>query len=482
MITVSRPGYEGRGRNNAHHVRVGANMPELTFQLMPNATITGRVTLSTGDEADGIHVIICRQRYVNGHEQWTQSGSATTDSEGVFRMGDLDAPGTYLLYTMSSTDRVGQVSERAARYGYPSVIYPGVTDVAAAGLITIAPGQQATADFVLTRQKLYPVTIAAPQGGGGASMQIFDISGRALGFSTQWDQQAGVGRVNLPSGHYYAELHDRSPRYAPLQGRMEAYGRVEFTVADGPVSGLSMTLSPSLPVAVHIHKVFTAGSETGAQNGGEATDSSPGLNLNLTSADSFGNRGMGGNLHHPEGSSDNTLFELSNVTPGRYWVTVNPYQGYVSALTSGGADLLRDPLTIGAGNTTAPIEITLRNDAGSISGQLNFSSSTSDTAGASATEVLGEVQFTNVYAVPLFPSAQQFGQTAESRETQFTIANLVPGSYRVFAVDQYIDFASFSPEERQRYLNKGETVKVDPNGIANVQLDVIRVADMGPPE
>src|ERR1039458_4728204 len=72
-ITVRRPGY-GQGIETRHEVKVDADTPALTFYLTPEASITGRVTLSGGDEADGLHFFIYRKRNVEGHERWMQSG------------------------------------------------------------------------------------------------------------------------------------------------------------------------------------------------------------------------------------------------------------------------------------------------------------------------------------------------------------------------------------------------------------------------
>jgi hypothetical protein len=470
-INVTRPGFGiGRGRRDEHRVNVGANMPELTFLLMPSATISGHVSLSNGDEADGFRIQLYRKVFENGHESWQVRSSARTDSEGQFRMGELEA-GTYLLLSEEMMDGRGSAVKGAVRYGYPSVIYPGVSDPAAAGLLVLRPGQQATADFVLTRQVLFPVTItvANKPDGRPVGMQIYDTSGRWVGAATQWDQQEQVARTNLPNGRYYAQVNQR--------GGQQEFGRVEFTVAGRAVSGLSMTLFPLQPVMVHVRKEFTVAGQDGGFTGG-GDQQSAGLNLTLRSAEAFESNGMGGNLRHPEGSADPSLFELNAVTPGRYWVSTTAYQGYVSSISSGGVDLMREPLTIGEGNSTAPIEVVLRNDAGTITGQLTPGSGTDEAASGGGAEAPGELKQAMISAVPLFPSSEQVHATTVANGSgEFSIGNLTPGSYRVFALDQSVDVGAMLPEERQRYMNGGTTVKVDAGGTANVQLQVISVAD-----
>ena len=466
-INLRRPGYGSRGLSALHAVNVGANMPDLTFTLTPEAMITGHVTLSTGDEADGIRITAYRRQVVNGRERWALQNIVTTNSEGAFRLANLEAPATYLLYSMPAHDRVGPIAPGAVSYGYPSLYYPGVADSAAAGLIYLSPGQQAQADFTLTQQPFYPVSIAVP--GRRNGVQIHDQSGRTLEFSTRWNEQRGIAEVNLPNGRYYAE--SRTP------GEPAAYGRVEFTVAGGPVSGLSMAMAPLHPVPVIVRQESNTtggGGTTGAGSVSFVNDSNAGLNLNLISAEAFDLQGGGGGLRRPPGASDSSLYELENAMPGRYWVETSPFEGYVSSITSGGVDLAREPLVIGAGNSTAPIEVTLRNDAGTIAGQINPSTTT-----AAGPAQLGEAGTVFVYAIPLFPTPSQMPQSMTQGSGQFSIANVAPGSYRVVAFDRRQEIDPADTQALAKYIGKGQTVAVEANGTANVQLDVIRPGDEG---
>ena len=132
-------------------------MPDLTFRLVPGCSIRGQVSLSTSDPADGMRVSAYRKRLQNGLVRWEMAGSATTDSDGVFYIADL-APGSYMLFTEPSLDRPGLAARGDIAWGYPAVYYPGVTDSASAGILTVAAGQSIEADFALTRQAFFPIT------------------------------------------------------------------------------------------------------------------------------------------------------------------------------------------------------------------------------------------------------------------------------------------------------------------------------------
>ena len=468
QINLRRPGYGGRGRGTWQAVTVGANMPEITFYLTPDAIITGHVTLSTGDEADGIRIMAYRRRAVNGRERWTLQGMAITNSEGAFRLANLDAPASYLLYSMPAHDRVGAIAPGAVSYGYPSVYFPGSADLSAAGELTLTPGQQAQADFALTRQPFYSVTITVANNSEGhlVPMQIHDASGRVAEMEVRWNAEQGAAQVNLPSGHYYAEARSG-----------HEYGRVDFTVAGGPVSGLNLALLPLHSIPVEVHKEFTAGANGTTQgvvfsDSEASSDFSAGLNLALASADAF-DQGIASRLRRTEGAADSSSFELEDVAPGQYWVQGQAFQGYVSSITSGGVDLAREPLVIGPGSSSAPVEVTLRNDVGSISGQLNQSTTTA------ANPSLGAVFNAHIYAIPMFPTTGRVPQTMAQSSGTFSIPNLAPGSYHVIALHESEEIDPSDPQELAKFTGKGQTITVEANGTANVQLDVTGSSDEG---
>ena len=280
QITVRRPGYNARGQDQNHTVKVSPNTPELTFYLTPQATITGHVTLSTGEPADGITFLAYRKAIVEGRERWEVGNSASTDSEGTFRMANLATPGLWVLCSVPSQEHLGlgagdvldaildrlpasegariagALTPAASTPGYPSICYPGPIpasgDVAPANALTLAPGQQAEVEITLTRQPFYHVAIGIPNAAGaaGVGVDIRDPSGRTLEFSTEWNSRKALAEVYLPSGQYYAE--------ARSQGQINGYGRLDFRVGGAAVTGLSMMLLQSRPISVEIHKEFVA--------------------------------------------------------------------------------------------------------------------------------------------------------------------------------------------------------------------------------
>jgi hypothetical protein len=480
QIQVRRPGYKSRGQDTTHAVHIGSNLPSLTFYLTPEASITGHVTLSSGDDPDGIRFTVYLRHIVNGHPKWRMAGGASTNTEGVFRLADLDTPGIYGVCSAPVQDhnivrgpdsrrsRAGSMVRSAESTGYPSVCYPGPISESTelANLLPISPGQQVEFELSLNRQPFYPISIAVPNAPPGqpVGVQIYDPSGRALEYSTSWNQQRGVAEVNLPNGQYYAEGHSG--------GQISYYGRVDFHVANAPLQALSMALLPLHPIPIEIHRQFVANvsndqsqSPAGIINSQEQAD--PGVNLVLFSADSVIGDPMGTGLGQRRGSTDKSLFEIENILPGRYWVQTTPYQGYISSVTSGGADLTREALIVGPGNTTAPIQIVLRKDGGEIHCTVN------PTQSSASGPQLGEMTNAFVYAIPDSPNGSQIPQTALQIPGTVVLPNLAPGVYRVIALDKYVDIEAASPTELARLAALGKSVTIEAGGIYNIELDVI---------
>ena len=465
QISVKRPGFGSRGQPSNHAVRVGPNLPQFTFDLTPEAVITGQVTLSTSDPADGIRVTAYRRRIISGRQQWTVENSTRTNSEGAFRIAGLQ-PGDYLVYTTPSRDTDGPLARGAAVYGYPAEYYPGVADIALAGVLTLSAGQHATADFTLARQQFYRVTILVTNReiGPGINLQVRDRSGRPVGVPVRFNHEQGTAETSLPNGSYFLEGRHR--------GESQLYGRVDFTVAGAPVSGVHLALVPLHPIPVTVRKVFTSSTSGGSvvlADGAPTNDlSSAGLNISLIPADEFfGQMGAPGGLRPVEGATG-SRFQIENVTPGRYWVDTSTFYGYVSSITSGGVDLAREPLVVGAGGSTAPVEVTLRDDAATITAQITGGLPTSPPTNSS----VGEQHEVYVYAIPLFPSSGPIRMSGGQASGEVSLPGLAPGSYRIVAFDapQEIDF--HTPEGLSKYAGMGETATVDAGGSAHVQLDI----------
>ena len=473
MVTVAKPGYFGFGfasglmsRPNSgipmqprppRQIQVGPDMAALTFRITPLAVITGQVTLSTSDPADGIQVSAYTQRMQNGRLHWILADSARTRSDGSFRLDNLSA-GNYLVYTQPSLDHDGPATTRGPSFGYPAVYYPGVTDPASAGLLSLRAGQHAEADISLVRQPFFPVTavVRTSDPGQFLSFTVLDGSGRQTRISASYDRRTQTVTADVPNGSWSLDAHSF--------GREALWGRADFQVAGAPV-GLAISLLPVPHIPVNISRDFTASTDPSQP----FQTSGPGINLFLSSAGDFSMFPYGGGINSVEGSQGKQ-WELRVQEPGRYWVQAQAFPpAYISSISSGGVDLAANPLLIVPGSDPAPIDVTLRNDGGTITGDVPGESRTL-TGGASAGVQQPQIW---IYAIPLFPTPSTIPTGFLQPDGNFTIPNLAPGSYQVIACDSQQDIDFHSPTGLAAWAGKGQSVTVDPGGTAHVDLTVI---------
>ena len=186
---------------------------------------------------------------------------------------------------------------------------------------------------------------------------------------------------------------------------------------------------------------------------------------------------MGVQLKRVQGSTED-LYEMIPPGQGTYRLNIQsfgPY--YASSVVSGVADLLQEPLVIGSGNSAEPIEITLRNDMGI----LECTAKTAPLDPSTSSSTTPELR-------PIFISAISLG-SGQHRVYNREMAQLPngakvplflpPGNYLVLAFegDQEIDLDD--AEAFSRLSSRGQTVTIQPNGTADLQVDPIRSADEG---
>ena len=469
QLSVTKPGYQSRGNALrgitgrvgraalAHHepplqVQTGPDTPAVTIPLTPLASIVGRVTLSTADPPDGIRIQILARQLQSGHPHWTTIGQVRVRNDGSFHIADLD-PGSYRLATVPSLDRPGLgLNTREAVWGYPSLYYPGTTDVSGAGVLTLGPGQQAEADITLTRQQFFPVTaVLQSSTDTPASFEILDSGGRQTGLFANWDRRDGLVHALAPNGTWTLEAH--------VYGRTMEYGSTTFQVNGAPAT-LAIGIQPIPRIPVIIHRDFVASAD-----GSQPPVPGPGMNLELTSADDIDT--SAGSMMHADDNPSGSNWELNINRPGRYWIKVEPYQpAYVSSITSGGVDLGSAPLTILPGSTPQPVEVTLRNDGGTLSGDVKSLATPASPQSVTNPQVW-------IYAIPLFSTAAAMRNLMPNSDGRFTFYNMAPGPYRVVACDAPQDIDFHSPEGLAAWSGKGQTVTLDPAGTASVDLDIV---------
>ena len=114
---------------------------DITIALVPESLIVGRVNLPSSNQSDRITVQVYKRQVRDGRAFWAPGASATTRSNGEFRIANLMA-GTYKIFTSELMDRDPITFDpRGQLYGYPPIYYPAATDFASASAITLEAGK-----------------------------------------------------------------------------------------------------------------------------------------------------------------------------------------------------------------------------------------------------------------------------------------------------------------------------------------------------
>jgi hypothetical protein len=460
---LGRPGYET--------VPLSPEQHELTISLVPEGRIVGHVVLPGADGSDRIQVDLYRRQVREGREHWEQAGSTMSRADGEFRFAELPA-GSYKLFTNELPDRDPVTSNpRGQLFGYPPVYYPGVSDFATAAVIRLSAGETFQASLSPARREYYPVKVGIANNAPGQQPQIdvWPQGNEGPGYSLGYNFQDGSIIGSLPNGTYTVHVSTYGPTTLS--------GTANITVAGAAASQQVVTLSPSSSISVSVREQFQHAQGTSTMTVSDqfghtftANGRRPNyLQVTLVPAEGFGNRPEI-YLRPPTGPEDDALV-LENVAPGRYRVRVDTSIGFVSSIESGGTDLQRQPLVVGAGAAPPPIEVTVRDDGAEAEGTIEGAGG-SDTTGTREASP-GQFQAT-VYFLPMDSRGGQM-KHAFVPDGKFQVQQLAPATYHVLAFDSPQQDLEYASEDVMRqYDSKTQIITVVPGQKVQLRLALIR--------
>ena len=477
-VTVQKPGFLDRGLSPSasqtaivaqdygnHNVMVAADMPDVVFTLEPTGAIRGQVELSTGDAAEGMTVALVRRTIDNGRAVLQMTSSTKTRSDGTYRFGAL-AEGEYEIFSEPTMDSdLDQMFGGAGpHWGYPSVYYPDARDPSGAAKIHVAAGQETQANLTLTLENFQPVTATIVSGPAGSadhaivnlSGSVLDNGGHQLQYQSRMDPKSHSFEAELPDGSYSLLLSSTASmgRPAMIGSSNEglAAGSVDVTVAGRPVPNLRVALSAirTNPIQVILERNAASPVPAGpidvmvSQAGGWIDDSM---------ISSFANGALPGPL------------ETAYTRPGSYWVHTRNQRGLcVESFTAGGVNLAREPLVIGLSGSTAPMDLTLRDDCASLELSLpdNLASITA-----------GEEPFFTVFVVPDFDSTVDVEHRVFRASTggSFTWDNLTPGSYHVYMLPGAVELEYRNRAALASLPIRGHAVTLSPGATSTLVVE-----------
>ena len=461
-LMARKPGYL---TELALDMQLGPSVKEVTLSLAPEGLIVGHVSLPSTEAADKIQVQLYRREIEDGRGHWVPGGQTATRSNGDFRFAEL-AAGIYKVMTLEQIDRdhPPATSGDEQMYGYAPVYFPSAKTFAGGETIALSAGQTFQADLAVVRQPYFPVKISVTNApaNGGIGVRVSSAGSRGPGYSLGYNGQTHFIEGMLPQGTYLVEGFGFGSPFM--------VGESPLTVHNAHLSVGSLTMVATQSITVNVKEEFSSQEPTNDANSVAVTrfsSASTGprsyLSLRLEPVDDFVQHG-GASLRPPANAKDESLV-LDGVVPSRYWVHVDSSRGYASSVTSGGVDLLTEPLVV-AGGSTGPIEITMRDDMAQVEGTIEGE----DASGPSGPRT----PFAHVYCVPLPDSPGRFSEVAASADGTFTFLNLPPGGYRVLAFKPAQPSLEFrNPEVIRAYETSGSVVHLTSSGKEHITVPLI---------
>jgi hypothetical protein len=480
-LSARKPGFL-EDDNTEADLELAQNAKEIALSLTPEAILAGQVSLPNSEVPDSIQLQLYRRQVQEGRAHWIPAGTAISRSTGEFRFAELHA-GTYKLLTRELLDRDPLIFDPHGQlYGYPPVFYQDADGFDSATTIELSPGETAQAQISLVKQPYHNVKITVENAlpGSGINVNVYSQGRNGPGYSLGYN--AGTQTIDgmLPNGTYTVE--------ATSFGPTTTSGLLTLNVKGAAVEGAHMVLAPASAIRVNVKEEFTEISD--AEKAGVSTfkigartvnlhDPRRYLSLTLESADDFG-AGRNASLG-PAKSPDDESLVIENVLPGRYWVRVQSASRFAASVRSGTTDLQHEPLVVGAGGATSPLEITMRDDFATIDGTVEGIVPTATSSGALQPDTeSGETGLASgpapahVYCIPMSDGDGEFARITVAPNGSFSSHPLAPGTYRVLAFErEQLQFEYRDPEAMKTYDNMGPVVHVASGQKEHVTLQLI---------
>ncbi len=420
-----------------------------------NGTIMGTVLDSSGKPIPS-EIMVYLWSIVNGRANPGAMCSTQTDAIGHYRCPHLNL-GNYIISAHSlapvvpalplpASSNASAPSSNATpaatlvkiepQEAYPLTFYPGVTDLDSAVKVKLSKDATQIVDLTVHAVPVHDIHGILPSLPSGPEIEMkahtgfFDLS---TPFSASYDAATGQFIFkSVPEGRYEV-IADWATQTGPHHGE---------TLVD---------LSPTFDKEVRIEDQPVA-TIRGLLH--YSTTPTPQLPSSITMASKDISRKPYTAAVGPDGS-----FSIPSVIDGEYELTVDHTNGaYVQSITMAGRDVSPQRILIVAGQRVGALDVELGTSTATISGIINGQQVIPDRAGV----VLQPV------------GSDQVTVAVTDEQKRFSLRNLPPGDYRLYAWDDLDDVEYRNPQYLKTFQNKSTSLTVDDNApIPDVKLTAI---------
>ena len=417
----------------------GQSSENVVFRLRPDGRILGTIVDEEHEPVSGATVFLFRTDASGGLRQTYLAMQTVTDDRGMYRLAHLE-PGCYYLVISAGpwySSLVQPVDDenggergdrRALEMVYPTTYYPGVTEQASASQIALNEGADFTADFTLVAEPGLRVRLnhlnADPQKQRGATLEQ-KLFGTRIG--QVWQREVPVGDSmeirNVAPGRYVLDIES-------YDANRETRSRVLDLTAD---------------VDVDPDRTSTIGPITGMVRVDGDPNATPSAVLRLW------NSRTNEMLDAGIGEKGKLVFNSELVTPGRYSVfAMTGENSTIASLSATGARVEGQTIEI-LGGKPVELEIVLARGLSKIDG----------VAQRDGKPFPGAM----VLLVPENPEVNlpKFRRDESDNDGTFTLRDVLPGRYRVMAVEDGWDWEWGNPALLKKRLEHAQAIEVQPN-------------------
>ncbi len=421
-------------------VTLGAGTGDLLLKLIPQAEIHGRVVDRDGEPVENVPIELLAQDIVNGRKQWQPRGGGSTNENGVYRIENLQ-PGRYAVRSGSHPvfpgySNVG-ADGRLVPEVYPPQFYPNTPDLSTAQAMDLKPGEESEADFTLSPVRSFTISGTVLGVQGSFFVECLDSDGFPLARGFRRGKTPGSFSImQIPAGSWTLRFRSNAEGQAhPL------FAEQAITLSSSDIHNFQVQVQSLSSIPVHI------------VNG---LDRPNNMQLQLVA----GKQWQGGAFQaFPQPGDPPGSLAFHDIPPGVYTLSAQPVgAGCIESIMSGSTDLTRNDLTVSADSAPAPIEITLLDKCGTISGSVTGGGQMSGFA----------------LLVPESPSLHATVMPVQGNG-KFTFANVSPGGYRLYAFADINGLEYANPEAMRDFTSRQVEVAADQQ--AQVDLEMISRGD-----
>jgi len=435
-----RQGFEQHGMYvSAVVVGRGTDSENMIFRLRPDGRILGTIVDEDHEPVPNAVVYLFRTDASGGLRQTYLATQTGTDDRGMYRLAHLE-PGCYYLVVSASPwftayvqpaqpeDATGAMGHRAVEMVFPTTFYAGVTEQASATPIALNEGEDFTADFTLTSEPALRVRLnhfnSDPEKQRGATLQE-SVFGQRI--NLVWQREVPVGDSleirNVSPGRYVLDIQS-------YEANRETRSRMLDLVADTEVDPDRSAAVPSIAGTVRVEGNPNARAQANVRLWNSRTNEV---------------------VESQVGPNGTMIFNSNWITPGRYSVFAQSGQySTIASLSATGARVEGQTIEIAAGRPVQ-LDIVMAQNLSKIEG----------IAQKDGKPFPGAM----VLLVPENPEVNlpKFRRDESDGDGTFSLLEVLPGRYRLMAVEDGWDWEWGNPALLKKRLENAQEIVVERN-------------------